>query len=220
MRSIFEPAMLRHISASGVIAVLVVERVEDAVPLARALIDGGVNVMELTLRTPVAIKALQEIKAHVPEMMAGIGTILEIDQVKAVARAGAAFGVAPGVNPSIVKQAQKVGLPFAPGVATPTDIERALELGCELLKFFPAEPSGGMPYLKSIAAPYEHLNLRYVPLGGINTSNMQSYLENSMVLAVGGSWMAPQSLIQNHDWQAIAVNAGEASKMVRPIRGS
>ena len=220
MNSIFEPAMLRHISGSGVIAVLVVDRVEDAVPLARALIDGGVNVMELTLRTPVAIKALQEIKAHVPEMMAGIGTILDIDQVKAVARAGAAYGVAPGVNPSIVKQAQRVGLPFAPGVATPTDIERALEEGCELLKFFPAEPSGGLPYLKSIAAPYEHLNLRYVPLGGINASNMQSYLANSMVLAVGGSWMAPRYLIQNHDWQAITVHAVEASKMVRAIRGS
>lgn len=220
MNSIFEPAMLRHISGSGVIAVLVVDRVEDAVPLARALIDGGVNVMELTLRTPVAIKALQEIKAHVPEMMAGIGTILDIDQVKAVARAGAAYGVAPGVNPSIVKQAQRVGLPFAPGVATPTDIERALEEGCELLKFFPAEPSGGLPYLKSIAAPYEHLNLRYIPLGGINVSNMQFYLENSMVLAVGGSWMAPRYLIKNHDWQAITVNAVEASKMVRAIRGS
>jgi len=218
MSSTFEPEILKRIHRSAVISVLVIDKVENAVPLALALLDGGIDVMELTLRTPVAIDALCEIKAKVREMMAGIGTILTTEQVTQAAEAGAAFGVAPGLNPKIVRQAQKMGLPFCPGIATPSDIEQALELGCRLLKFFPAEPSGGISYLKSIAAPYAHLNLRFIPLGGINAENLKSYLTEPSIPAVGGSWLAPRKLIQNQDWKTITENARQATIIVKEIR--
>jgi 2-dehydro-3-deoxyphosphogluconate aldolase/(4S)-4-hydroxy-2-oxoglutarate aldolase len=218
MSSAFKPEILEQIQKSGVIAVLIIDKVEDAVPLARALIDGGINAMELTLRTPVAIDALRRIKAEVPEMIAGIGTILTTEQVKQAAEAGAAFGVAPGVNPRVVKKAQSIGLPFAPGIVTPSDIEQSVELGCRLLKFFPAEACGGLSYLKSMAAPYMHLNLRYIPLGGIDAGNMKSYLENPLVAALGGSWIAPHKLIQQQSWQTITQNARQAAEIVKEIR--
>jgi 2-dehydro-3-deoxyphosphogluconate aldolase/(4S)-4-hydroxy-2-oxoglutarate aldolase len=198
---------------------LTIDEVESAVPVARALVDGGINAMELTLRTPAAVDALRRIKVEVPEMMAGIGTILTTEQVKQVAEAGAAFGVAPGLNPHVVKKAQSIGLPFAPGIVTPSDIELAVELECRLLKFFPAEASGGLSYLKSMAAPYAHLNLRYIPLGGINADNMKSYLENPLVSALGGSWIAPRNLIQEQNWSAITQNAQQASQIVKEITG-
>ncbi len=152
-------------------------------------------------------------------MMAGIGTILTPEQVNNVAEAGAVFGVAPGTNPNVLKAAMDAGLSFAPGVATPSDIERALELGCRVLKFFPAEPSGGMPYLKSMAGPYKHLGLAFMPLGGINARNMSAYLETDMVPAVGGSWLAKRDVIRNHQWQTITENAREATQIIRNLRG-
>ena len=128
-----EPEMQQRIWRSGVVAVLVVDRVEDAVPLASALLDGGVDIMELTLRTPAAIDALRLVKANVPQMMAGVGTILTVDQVHQVVEAGAAFGVAPGMNAHVVRAAQAAGLPFMPGIVTPSDIEQALECDCRAL---------------------------------------------------------------------------------------
>ncbi len=205
---------------SGVIAVLVIDDVKDAVPLARALLEGNVDIMELTLRTPAAMDALQEIKNHVPEMMVGIGTVLTPDQVKQITKLGAAFGVAPGLNPNVVKTAQKEGLPFSPGIVTPSDIECAIELGCNVLKYFPAEPAGGLTYLKSMANPYTHLGLKYVPLGGLNQDNFKAYLEFPSVLAVGGSWIAKRDVIQKNDWNTITKNAQQASQVVKNLRGS
>jgi len=211
----FPSELTDHIQRSGVIAVLVLDRADDAVPLAHALLEGGVDIMELTLRTPAAIEGLRRIKADVPEMTAGIGTILIPEQVEQVVDAGAVFGVAPGLNPRVVEKAQQIGLPFSPGVATPTDIERAVELGCNLLKFFPAEPLGGLKYLKGMSAPYAHLDLKYVPLGGINQDNLASYLSFPSILAVGGSWIAARPLIQNNDWAQITENARRAVEVVR-----
>jgi 2-dehydro-3-deoxyphosphogluconate aldolase/(4S)-4-hydroxy-2-oxoglutarate aldolase len=204
---------------SGVIAVLVIDDVKDAVPLARALLEGGVDIMELTLRTPAAMDALQEIKNHVPEMIVGIGTVLTPDQVKQIKQLGAAFAVAPGLNPNIVKTAQQEGLPFGPGIVTPSDIECAVELGCNVLKYFPAEPSGGLAYLKSMANPYNHLGLKYVPLGGLNQNNFKAYLEFPSILAVGGSWIAKRDVIQKNDWKTITGNARQASQVVKSLRG-
>ncbi len=201
-------------------AVLTVERVEDAAPLARALLAGGVDAMELTLRTPAAAEALRVVVAKVPEMLAGVGTILTPEQVAEVREAGAAFGVAPGTNPRVVEAARAAGLAFAPGVATPSDIERAVELGCRTLKFFPAERIGGLPYLKSMAAPYAHLGLRFMPLGGINSGNMQEYLRDPLMLAVGGSWIAPRGKILERDWQGITETAREATGLVEKVRGT
>lgn len=219
MKSQLPAEIVERIKRCGVIAVLVVDEVRDAVPLAQALLDGGVDVMELTLRTPAAVEALTVIRADVPEMVAGIGTILTPAQVKQVADAGAAFGVAPGLSRRVVQAARELHLPFAPGVATPSDVEKGLELGCRDLKFFPAEPTGGLKYLKSIAAPYTHLGLRFVPLGGINLDNSTGYLADPLVLAVGGSWLAPRSLIQNGEWLAIRTRAAEARAAVDRLRG-
>jgi len=151
-------------------------------------------------------------------MTAGIGTILTPEQVREVVDAGAAFGVAPGTNPRVLEAAVGAGLSFAPGVATPSDIERALEFGCRMLKFFPAEPSGGIPYLKSMAAPYLHLNLEFMPLGGLNAGNMPDYLQSSLVAAVGGSWLARRPVIQDRDWHRITEQAREATAKVRSLR--
>jgi 2-dehydro-3-deoxyphosphogluconate aldolase/(4S)-4-hydroxy-2-oxoglutarate aldolase len=209
--------ILSQIEEVGIIAVLVIDRVEDAVPVARALVEGGINVMELTLRTPAAVDALREIKTHVPEMVAGIGTILSLDQVETVKAAGADFGVSPGLNRVVAKEAQQAQLPFMPGVVTPSDIEQALELDCRYLKFFPAEPAGGLDYLKSMAAPYAHLGVRYIPLGGVNIENARTYLESPLILAVGGSWIAPRGLINDQDWKRITNNAQEGSNMVQQL---
>ena len=205
---------------SGVIAVLVIDDVKDAVPLTHALLEGGVDIMELTLRTPAAVDALQEIKENVLEMVVGIGTVLTPDQVKQINTRGAAFGVAPGLNPHVVKTAQKEGLPFSPGIVTPSDIECAIELGCNVLKYFPAEPAGGLAYLKSMANPYTHLGLKYVPLGGLNQDNFRAYLEFPSILAVGGSWIARRDVIQKNDWKTITDNARQASQVVKRLRGS
>jgi 2-dehydro-3-deoxyphosphogluconate aldolase/(4S)-4-hydroxy-2-oxoglutarate aldolase len=218
MKSQFEQPLLDRIHSSGVIAVLVVDEVRHAVPLARALLAGGIDAMELTLRTPVALDALRTIRAEVPEMLAGIGTILTTTQVEDVARAGASFGVSPGTNPRIIEAARNVNLPFAPGVATPSDVEAALELGCRELKFFPAEPSGGLAFLRSMAAPYLHLGVRFVPLGGVSSANLEAYLKDPMILAVGGSWLAPRGLIASEDWDAITNHAAKAREIADRAR--
>lgn len=204
--------------AGGVIAVLVVDRAEDGVPLARALLEGGVDVMELTLRTPAALEALKLIRSEVPEMMAGVGTILTPEQARQAKDEGAAFGVAPGMNSRVVNEALKISLPFAPGVSSPSDIEQALECGCRLLKFFPAEGCGGMAFLKNMAAPYMHLGLRYIPLGGLHAGNIDTYVKDPMVHALGGSWIAPRELIAKCDWAAITLNARSARSMIESIR--
>ena len=208
-----------RIRQCGVIAVFTLDDAEKAVPLAKALIGGGIDVMELTLRTPAAMEALKAIRQEVPEMLAGMGTILRPEQVDECQSAGAAFGVAPGINPNVVKRAKEAKFPFAPGVANPTNIEAALELGCGTLKFFPAEDSGGINYLETIAAPYEHLGVRYIPLGSVRPQNLGPYLKSPHVLAVGGSWIAPQEKIENQQWDWIKGTAQEAKKMVHSIRG-
>jgi 2-dehydro-3-deoxyphosphogluconate aldolase/(4S)-4-hydroxy-2-oxoglutarate aldolase len=215
MNSQFNIDTLQRIERCGVVAVLVIDHLRDATSVARALLAGGIGAMELTLRTPVALDALRAIRDEFPDMLAGVGTILTTEQVDQVAAAGAAFGVAPGTNPSVIRAAQNAGLPFAPGIVTPSDVEIALELGCRELKFFPSEPSGGVPYLKSLAAPYLHLGVRFVPLGGVNAENAGTYLAEPSILAVGGSWLAPRQLIQQQDWSSITANAQQATQIVQ-----
>jgi len=219
MKTPFPAELQAKVEASGVIAVLVIDEARHAVPVARALLEGGISAMELTLRTDAAIDAIKAIRAEVPEMLAGVGTVLRPDQVRQVVDAGAAFAVAPGFNRRVVEAAIEAGMPFAPGIATPTDIEAALELDCRLLKFFPAEPSGGLKYLASMAAPYAHLKIRYVPLGGLDAGNMRTYLESPLIGALGGSWIAPRDLIKAEQWDQIRERAAEATKIVREVRG-
>ncbi|MBN8709670.1 MAG: keto-deoxy-phosphogluconate aldolase [Verrucomicrobia bacterium 61-8] len=210
----FDPSLAAKIEKCGIIAVLIIDRVDDAVPLARALLAGGVNVMELTLRTPAAIDALKAITAEVPEMVAGVGTVLTPEQAKLAKESGAAFAVAPGFNPRVLAAAREQGISFAPGVLTPTDIELAVEGGCKLLKLFPAEPSGGLKYLKAVAAPYAHLGLKYIPLGGLNSANMGSYIADPLVAALGGSWLAPKDLIKAGKWDEITRLAKESTGII------
>lgn len=215
----FPKTLSTRIRQSGVVAVLVIDRPEHAVPLAKTLIENGIDSMELTLRTPAALDALKAILAEVPNMLAGVGTILTADQVQEVAAVGADFGVSPGMNHQVVLAARAAGLPFAPGIATPSELENAIAAGCRMVKFFPAEAMGGMPYLKSIANPYEHLGIEYIPLGGVNTANLASYLREPLIAALGGSWIAPRKLIQSENWRAIASNAKEARYLIDQARG-
>lgn len=218
MNSAFPDELRQELQHAGVIAVLMIDRADDAVPLARALRAGGVNCIELTLRTDAALESLRRIRAEVPEIIAGVGTILTPEQVNAAQKHGAAFGVAPGMNPRVVAEARRVGLPFAPGVCTPTDIELALEAGCQALKFFPCEPCGGLSYLKTIAAPFMHLGVQFIPLGGVNAANADVYLKEPSVLALGGSWLAPKDLIAKGDWAAITRLAMEITGIVKQVR--
>ncbi len=210
--------LTQSLHRSGVIAVLMIDRADDAVPLARALLAGGVNTIELTLRTDAALESLRRIRAEVSEMTVGVGTILTPQQANDAKEAGASFGVAPGMNPRVVAEAVRIGLPFAPGVCTPTDIELALEAGCKVLKFFPSEPCGGLPYLRTISAPFMHLCVQFIPLGGVAPANAAQYLSEPSVLALGGSWLAPKDLIAKGDWAAITKLAREATDIVKQIR--
>jgi 2-dehydro-3-deoxyphosphogluconate aldolase/(4S)-4-hydroxy-2-oxoglutarate aldolase len=207
-----------HLRRTGVIAVLMIDRADDAVPLARALLAGGVDCIELTLRTDAALESLRRIRAEVPEMVVGVGTILTPRQANDAKKAGASFGVAPGMNPRVVAEAQRIGLPFAPGICTPTDIELALEAGCKVLKFFPSEPSGGLIYLRSIVAPFAHLGVQFIPLGGVSAANAAHYLKEPSVLALGGSWLAPKDIIAKGGWEVITALAREASDIVKQVR--
>jgi 2-dehydro-3-deoxyphosphogluconate aldolase / (4S)-4-hydroxy-2-oxoglutarate aldolase len=218
MESLFPKQTLERIRKCGVIAVVTIDELAHAVPLAKALLACNIDCLELTLRTPAAIPSLKLLRMEVPEMLTGIGTILHPDQVNEVAEAGAAFGVAPGLNARVVQRAKERKLPFAPGVVTPTEVEAAIELGCRELKFFPAEPSGGIKYLRSMYAPYAHLGLQFIPLGGLTADNMNSYLYDQAVLAVGGSWLAPRGWIQDQNWSAVIDSATEARRNLQELR--
>lgn len=206
------------IEECGIVAVLIIDDEKHATSVAQALLDGGVTCMELTLRTDAALGSLEAIRRNIPEMLAGIGTVLTPEQVTQVNDSGAAFAVAPGLNRRVVEAAQQAGLPFAPGIVTPSDMELALELGCRDTKFFPAEPSGGLNYLATLAAPYNHLGVRYIPLGGVNEQNMSEYLGSPLVLAVGGSWLAPRDLINNEQFDTIRERAAAARQIADSTR--
>lgn len=216
----FPVPLLGRIESTRIVAVLVIDRVADALPAAEALFAGGIDVIELALRTPDSLEALREIKNYFPSMVVGAGTVLTPGQVSTVIDAGADFAVAPGCNPRVLAAAAAAGLPFGPGIVTPSDIEAALEHGCNLLKFFPAEPSGGLAYLRNMTAPYAHLGLRYIPLGGINETTAAAYLAEPTVAALGGSWIAPRDLIQKQDFAEITTRAQRARAIVTQTRST
>jgi 2-dehydro-3-deoxyphosphogluconate aldolase/(4S)-4-hydroxy-2-oxoglutarate aldolase len=191
-----------------VIPVVVIDDPEHAVPIARALVAGGLPVIELTLRTPVALDAIERIANEVPEIYLGAGTIVDPGQAKQAASAGAQFLVSPGSTRSTLQAMTDTGLPHLPGVATVTEIMAALEAGYTELKFFPAEPAGGAPYLKSVSSPIP--NARFCPTGGISTRNAPQYLALPNVGCVGGSWITPGDVVAAEDWARVAELAAEA----------
>lgn len=219
----FSHQLAEKLGAAGIVAVVTVENPEDGIQVARALVAGGVSAIELTFRTPAAAEAIRRIRAEVPEVLIGAGTLLNSADVDVATRAGAAFGVAPGCNPRTLQAAADRGLPFAPGIMTPTDIEIAVEAGCNVMKFFPAQTAGGIKHLQAMAAPFAHYGLRFIPLGGISGESLADYLRWPAVLCVGGSWFAPTELIQRKDWKEISARAREAMTQLdacRPTRSS
>lgn len=198
---------------SGVIAVVTIESADQAISLGEALLAGGIDVIELTLRSDAALDSIKRITSSLPDILVGAGTVIRPQQVLEVQDAGASFAVSPGTNPRVMQAAQDAALPFAPGVCTPSDIEVALESDCKILKFFPAEQSGGLPYLKSMAAPYRHLGVEFIPLGGLNETNAGEYLSSSLTIALGGSWIAPPGLIASERWDEIELRARKAREL-------
>jgi 2-dehydro-3-deoxyphosphogluconate aldolase/(4S)-4-hydroxy-2-oxoglutarate aldolase len=196
-----------------VVPVLTIERAADAVPLARALAMGGLPVIEVTLRTEAAIDALRAIVAEVPEAVAGVGTVLEPHDVIRACDAGAAFLVSPGTPPKLADALADAPVPALPGCATVTEAMTLADRGFPVLKFFPAEPSGGVRWLKAVAAPLPHI--RFCPTGGIDAANAAAYLALSNVIAVGGSWVAPRDAVAAHDFARITTLARSAAGLCR-----
>lgn len=213
----FPDSILKKLSEARVVAGFSVDRVEDAVPLAQALLAGGISVVELTLRTEAGMMAVKEISAGVPDMLLGVGTILTPEQAEQVHANGADFGVSPGLNVRVIEAARQAGLPFAPGICTPSELETAIEHDCRFVKFFPAEAAGGLAYLRSMAAPYAHLGVQYFPLGGVNAENMVDYLRQPNIPAIGGSWIVKKDLVDAGDWDQITARAAEVSQAAAAI---
>lgn len=198
-------------NTSPVMPVMVINQIEQAVPLARALVDGGLKVLEITLRTPVALECIRRIKAEVPGAIVGAGTIINTQTLDQAIAAGAEFIVSPGVTPSLLDAALSSGVPTLPGVITPSEVMRLLEKGITAMKFFPAEAAGGIPMLKSIGGPLPQVT--FCPTGGVNPKNAPEYLSLSNVACVGGSWMAPAELVDAGDWAEITRRAAEAAAL-------
>lgn len=207
---LFSPLLAERLFASRLVAVITVEDPADAVPLARALVDGGIRAVELAWRSAATLEALAGIRRVAPELLLGIGTLLSSEQVRQVHEVGADFGVSPGLSPAVVEASRHVGLSYAPGVQTPSDVQAAVERGCRVLKFFPAETAGGLAHLRALHAPFAHLGMRFIALGGLTVENSSAYLRESCVGAIGGSWIAPANLVRQGKWDAIRQLAAAA----------
>ena len=203
--------MLDEIKAQPVIPVVEIDTPENAEPLAEALINGGINIIEVTLRTEAGIEAIKRIRQRFPEMLVGAGTVITQDQSQRARDAGSQFGFAPGLNPEIIQSFHDAGLAFIPGVLTPSEVETAVRLDCHLLKFFPAAAAGGPAFLKALGGPYGSLDVAFCATGGITLANMNQYLELPLVAAIGGSWIATKQQIAEKKWSQISQQAREAS---------
>ncbi|MDR1351725.1 MAG: bifunctional 4-hydroxy-2-oxoglutarate aldolase/2-dehydro-3-deoxy-phosphogluconate aldolase [Treponema sp.] len=201
-------AALEELGKIGVVPVIKIDDPEKAVPLARALLAGGIPCAEITFRTGAGAEALGRICREVPEILCGAGTVLTVEQADRAAAAGAKFIVTPGFNPRVVRRCLEKGVPVAPGCSGPSDMEAALEAGLDVVKFFPAEQAGGLGYIKAVSAPYP--SLMFMPTGGINAGNIASYLACGKVLACGGSWMVPPDRISAGDFGAVTALCREA----------
>jgi 2-dehydro-3-deoxyphosphogluconate aldolase/(4S)-4-hydroxy-2-oxoglutarate aldolase len=210
--------ILDKLAEYGVIPVIAIESVDHALGLADALIEGGLPVAEITFRTEAAADVISLLAEKRPELILGAGTVLTPENLQRAKDCGATFAVAPGLNPDVVKKAQDIDLPFVPGINNPTDIETALSFGCKVLKFFPAEASGGIKYLNAISAPYKHTGVKFIPTGGINANNLSSYLELPIILACGGTWIAKNEDMAAGNWSQIACRCKEVAKVVSDLK--
>ena len=209
--------VLMKIGQMGIVPVVVLNDVKNAVPLAQSLINGGLSCAEVTFRTEAAQQSIAEISKNFPQMFVGAGTVLTTEQVDRAVDAGAKFIVSPGFNPKVVEYCIKKGYPVTPGIMTPTELEMALEFGLDVVKFFPAENAGGLKMIKAMAAPYT--KMKFMPTGGINPQNVREYLQCDKILACGGSWMVKGDLINSGNFAEIEKLTKEASQIVKEIRG-
>jgi 2-dehydro-3-deoxyphosphogluconate aldolase/(4S)-4-hydroxy-2-oxoglutarate aldolase len=214
MMTVKQDSLASLFKTAHVIPVLTIERLADAVPLARALVAGGVRVLEVTLRTPMAIEAAKAIMSEVPEAIVGIGTILNAGDLARTEAIGAKFGISPGLTPELLRAAAASELPFAPGIATASELMLALADGFNLVKFFPAEQSGGIAALRALAGPFP--DVRFCPTGGIRHANAGTWLSESNVVAVGGSWLCPAAEIRAGNWAGITAICERTMKSLKP----
>ena len=209
--------MMNQLKKIGIIPVVVLNDVKDALPLAEKLMQGGLPCAEVTFRTAAAEESIRRMAKAYPDMLIGAGTVLTTDQADRAIDAGAKFIVSPGFNPKVTEHVLKKGMPMTPGVCTPTEIEAAMSLGLDVLKFFPAEPSGGLSMIKAVCAAY--VNLQIMPTGGINAQNVRDYLKYDKIVACGGSWMVSGALIKEGRFDEIERLVREAAGIVKEIRG-
>ncbi|WRA06982.1 bifunctional 4-hydroxy-2-oxoglutarate aldolase/2-dehydro-3-deoxy-phosphogluconate aldolase [Helicobacter pylori] len=193
--------IIEILQISPIVPVVVIENIKDAVPLAQSLIEGGIPIIEVTLRSSCALEAIELIAKNVPKMRVGAGTILNLTQLEQAQNRGAEFLISPGLTPSLLEYAKKKDMPLIPGVSSSSEVMQALELGYNALKFFPAEYCGGVKLLNAFNGPFK--GVKFCPTGGISVDNMRSYLNLENVLCVGGSWLTPKDLIQNKEWDKI-----------------
>jgi 2-dehydro-3-deoxyphosphogluconate aldolase/(4S)-4-hydroxy-2-oxoglutarate aldolase len=200
----------------GIVPVVSIPKREHALPLAESLLAGGLPCAEITFRTASAADAIRDIRRGFPDLLVGAGTVLMTEQAQRALDAGAQFLVSPGTNPAVVAFARERNVPIFPGVCTPTEIESALAMGLDVLKFFPAEPMGGVPFLKAVCAPYR--SVRFIPTGGIGPTNLGEYLALPQVVACGGSWMVKPDLFEAGDWATVTQLAADAVALVNAHR--
>ena len=211
--------MVKTIGEAGIVPVIVVEDVEKAVPLAKALVAGGLPVLEVTFRTACAAEAIARMKAQVSGATLIAGTVLTPRQLVAARDAGAEACVAPGFDPEVVRTANAIGMPFCPGVATASELSQALALGCRMVKFFPAESAGGVKYIKDLLGAFRWTGVKFMPTGGVSAANVQEYLADPHIIACGGSWMVKGDLIKAGKFDEIEQMVREAAAIVKEIRG-
>ena len=209
--------MIEQIRAAGVVPVVKIDDAKDAVALAEALREGGLNCAEVTFRTDAAEEAIRLMAEKYPDMLVAAGTVLTPTQADKAMAAGAKFIVSPGLNPIVVKHCIEKGYPVIPGVCTPTEVEAGMSLGLKYLKFFPAEAAGGVKMIKAMAAPYT--NVKFMPTGGISTANLKEYLTCKAVFACGGSWMVPKNLVNEGKFDEIKEMTAKAVELLKEIRG-
>lgn len=199
----------------GVVPVVVIEDAAKAAPMAAALVEGGLNVVEVTFRTAAAADAIAAIRRDVPGAVVGAGTLLTPQMVRDAKEAGAAFGVAPGFDPAVVAAAKEAGLPFVPGVATASELSQALTAGAPMVKFFPAEAAGGVKMIKNLLGAFRFTGVKFMPTGGVNVGNLSEYLSVPEIVACGGTWLVPKDALAVGDWARIRRLAAEAAEIAR-----
>jgi len=201
---------------TGIVPVVVLNNAEDAVPLARALLKGGIDFMEITFRTECAAESIALIAKEVPEMTVGAGTVINLEQAERAVENGAKFIVSPGLDVGVVTWAQDRDIPVIPGCVTPTEIMKAISLGLNVVKFFPADVFGGIKAIKALSAPFGQV--KFLPTGGVSEANLKDFIENKSIAAIGGSWVCKKDDIANHDWDKITTLSANAVKIIKETR--